>query len=256
MSATESYAYQVAAAIVAGETPTINDVPIKYGMYHNGPDKRLLVVNRLTEGDTQSILINDPDELVANPQAYYGDSPYLSADFKAEHGNPDQAIATHAVCHWEVNEDYAYISGFFVHPSLRGKGMSKTLLAMAMQAIRERCPGMSIVLYASPHPSVKEHGGITTSAALANYYTSTGFFTTVDEMCKTFGYHTIGSKVIRKQSPWAKKPRLARKVKKLGKTCLIAYGKSIEEQAGGIYHSILNEAPHWVAEGWGLAKTS
>ena len=250
MSATSHYSYQVAAAILAGETPTINDMPVRYDMYQNGPDKRLLVVNRLTEFKDQSILINDPDELVANPQAYYGDSPYLSKDFKDKMDNPDQPFATHAECHWEVGDEFLYISYFAVNPSLRGKGMSKVLLAMAMEAIRARHPGMSIVLYADPHPSVKEHGGIVTSTALANYYTSTGFFVTLDDMCKSFGYHTIGSKVIRKQSPWARKPRLARKVKKLGKTCLVSYGKSINEDAGGIYHSILNEAPHWCTQGW------
>jgi len=201
------------------------------------------------KGDIQSITIIDVDDFVDNSDDYFGSSPYLSDEVKANNGNPDQFIPNVGCCHWEVADNYIYISGLFVHPRIRGKGLGKTALLLSLKAIWERHPGKTIVLVANPHPSVSRDGGLNANA-LVNFYRSTDIFQTLNEFADDFGFARIGSSQIRKQSSWARKPRLARKVKKLGQTCLVAPGSNVGAEAGDIYNSILQHAGSWIANGW------
>lgn len=230
-----------------------SDVPVKHSVMHNTNTDTTYATFNIQSGDQvddiQSISIIDVDDFVDNSDDYFGSSPYLSDEFKANNGNPDQFIPNVGCCHWEVADNYIYISGFFLHPNLRGKGLGKVVLAMSLKAIWERHPGKTIVLHANPHPSVSKSGGLNTNA-LVNFYRSTGIFQTLNEFADDFGFARITSSQIRKQSPWARKPRLARKVKKLGQTCLIATGYKVNDEAGDIYNSILQHAPAWIANGW------
>ena len=231
------------------------DIPFKLDVVHNKEtDTNWAFFNVGQEGmHTQSIQVVDVDDFLANSGDYLGSSPYLTDDFKAEHGNPDQFISNVGCCHWEVDDNKIYISGFFVHPNLRGKGHGKLVLLLCLKAIWDRHPGRTIVLHANPHATVSKSGGLDT-AALVKFYCSDGIFQTLNEFADDFGFARIGSSQIRKQSPWARKPRLARKVKKLGQTCLIATGANANDEAGDIYNSILQHAPAMAMGNWALAE--
>jgi len=230
-----------------------DDVPVKHSVMRNTETNTTYAIFNIQSGlqvdDIQSINIVDVDDFLANSDDYLGSSPYLSEEFKAEHGNPDQFIPNVGCCHWEVADNYIYISGFFVHPNLRGKGHGKVVLAMSLKAIWERHPGKTIVLVANPHPTISKAGGLQKNA-LVNFYRSTNIFQTLNEFADDYGFARIGSSQIRKQSPWARKPTLARKVKNLGHTCLIATGYNVNAEAGDIYNSILQHAPAWITNGW------